>query len=321
MRDALAAAVERDVPVVVLGGGSNVVVSDAGFPGLVVKMAIGGLDFTDDGASVRVTAGAGVAWDALVRDAVARGLQGVECLSGIPGSVGATPIQNVGAYGQEVAETIERVVALDRRSLAPVEFTAAQSAFAYRSSRFKTTDRDRYVVTSVVFRLRRGGPPAPRYAELAAALERRPGWRDLTPVAGLAAVRDAVLDLRRAKAMVLDAQDPDTRSVGSFFVNPVLGAAALEQVVERWRAAGGEGAVPAYAAPGGFKVPAAWLIERAGFLKGYRREGVGISRRHALALVNAGGTTAELLALAADIEAAVAARFGVRLEREPVMIG
>jgi UDP-N-acetylmuramate dehydrogenase len=254
---------------------------------------------------------------------VAKGLQGLECLSGIPGCAGATPIQNVGAYGQEVADTIVTVQALDRRTLEPVEFDAAECRFGYRTSRFKATaDRDRYIITRVAYRLRTAGAPALRYPELRRAVEASPDFASLTPTAALQAVRTTVLALRRGKSMVIDPADPESRSVGSFFMNPVLDDLAMQRVRGRWAASGGAGEVPFFpAGDGRAKVPAAWLVEQAGFPRGTERAGVGVSRNHALALVNRGGTTHALLALAAEITEAVEARFGIALEREPVYLG
>ncbi|MDH3497334.1 MAG: UDP-N-acetylmuramate dehydrogenase [Gemmatimonadota bacterium] len=308
------------LPLLVLGGGSNVVLPDAGFPGVVLHMTADDLAFASAGDAVEVTAGAGLSWDTLVADAVRRGLAGIECLSGIPGTVGGTPIQNVGAYGQEVAETLGRVTCLDRRTLDVVEFGTAECGFAYRWSRFKGADRDRYVVLGVQLRLRADRMPTLRYPELTAAVERVGGLAGLSPAAQVRRVRETVLTLRRSKAMVIDPTDPDTRSVGSFFLNPVLSPAAFADLEARWRAGGGDGAIPTFSVPDGVKVPAAWLVERAGFPKGTRRRGVGISSHHALALVNYDGTTADLLALADEIRAAVAARFGVELRPEPVIV-
>jgi UDP-N-acetylmuramate dehydrogenase len=320
VRAGLEWAGQERLPVTVLGGGSNVIVPDAGLDALVLQVAIPGLAFPEAEGGTTADAGAGVAWDELVAEAVRRGAAGVECLSGIPGTVGGTPIQNVGAYGQEVAETIEAVHALDRATLEPRTFTRAECGFAYRWSRFKGEDSGRYVVTGVRFRLRPGGAPTLRYPELARAVAARGAADDAIPQEALARVRDTVLALRRSKGMVLDAADPDTRSVGSFFMNPVLTAEEFAALERRWSEEGGAGAVPTFPAPGGVKVPAAWLIERAGFAKGFARDGARISRRHTLALVNAGGTTADLLALAAAIRDGVAKRFGVMLEREPVLL-
>jgi UDP-N-acetylmuramate dehydrogenase len=292
-------------PLLVLAGGSNVVIADEGFPGTVVRVLTRGVE--RDG--VRLTVQAGEDWDALVADCVERGLQGFECLSGIPGSVGATPIQNVGAYGQEVAETIESVRVLDRASGRIEELPAADCGFAYRTSIFKY--RDRWVVLAATFRMRESAVSGPlRYAELA----RRLG----VPVgasAPLNEVREAVLGLRRGKGMVIDPADPDSVSAGSFFTNPILEPDAFAPLA----AAG----APAFPEPDGrIKTSAAWLIEHAGFTRGYGSGRVGISTKHTLALVNRGGArTAELLALAREIAAGVEAAYGVALRPEPVLVG
>jgi UDP-N-acetylmuramate dehydrogenase len=314
------AADQRGEPLLVLGGGSNLVVGDEGFDGTVLRIATrgAGLDTGDD--SVTVTAAAGQDWDALVRRCVAGGLAGVECLSGIPGLVGATPIQNVGAYGQEVAETITTVRGYDRERGEIVELAAADCGFGYRTSRFKRCP-GRYVVLSVAFRLSRQPMSLPvRYAELARRLGVATGER-----ATLADVRAAVLALRRGKGMVLDPGDPDTRSVGSFFTNPVISQAQFGALEETARARfGAEVAVPRFpAGDGQVKVPAAWLIERSGFVRGYDSgTGVRISAKHPLALVNpGGGSTKGLLALAAEIRDGVRASFGIELTPEPVLVG
>ena len=302
MRDCLTWAEAESLPVQVLGGGSNVLFADVGYSGLVLKVGLSGMTFT--GATVEVAAGED--WDGFVQCCVERGLAGVECLSGIPGSVGATPIQNVGAYGQEVKDTIVEVRALDRQTLAEIAFAPAECGFAYRQSRFKGADRDRFIVTSVTYRLDAGGQPQIRYPELRRHVD------DECPT--LATVRDAVLALRRGKSMVIDPQDPNSRSVGSFFLNPVIDAEAFAALKDRYPN------VPHFPAAAGVKVPAAWLVEQAGFHKGLRRGDVGISERHALALVNRGGTTREVLALAGEIRDAVEQTFGIRLEREPVLV-
>jgi UDP-N-acetylmuramate dehydrogenase len=299
-------------PVLLLGGGSNLVVADSGFPGTVVQVGSSGLDLTGDGGEVLVRADAGVAWDAVVAATVEQGLAGFEALSGIPGSTGATPVQNVGAYGQEIADTLVSVSVLDRMSGKVREIAAADCGLSYRHSMFRNGAR--YAVLEATFRLHRdaGGSAPIRYAELAKALGVEVGER-----AGLVDVRQAVLELRRAKAMLIDPADPDSRSAGSFFTNPVLTAAeyAAASVL-----AGEE--IPSYEAAEGRKVPAAWLIERAGFGKGYGDGRVGISTRHTLALVNrGGGSTEELLDLARRIRAGVHARHGVMLSPEPVFVG
>jgi UDP-N-acetylmuramate dehydrogenase len=283
----------------ILAGGSNVVIADAGVPGAVVRIATRGVEREGD----RLTVAAGEDWDPLVARCVADGLQGFECLSGIPGSVGATPIQNVGAYGQEVAETVESVRVYGRATAEVEVMPAAACGFVYRGSVFRY--RDRRVVLSVTFRMREHPLSGPlRYAELARELG--------VPVGGsapLADVREAVLALRRRKGMVIDPADPDSVSAGSFFTNPILDAAP-------------EGA-PTWPEPDGrVKTSAAWLIEQAGFHKGHGNGRVGISTKHTLALVNRGGaTTAELMALAHEIAAGVRERFGIDLHPEPVLVG
>jgi UDP-N-acetylmuramate dehydrogenase len=294
--------------VLVLGGGSNLVVADAGFGGTVVQIATGGVE----GEGPRVTVAAGEDWDEFVATAIARGWTGIEALSGIPGQVGATPIQNVGAYGQEVAQTIREVRVWDRRSREVVTYAAADCDFGYRSSRFKS---DRYdaagpaqVVLAVTFELASSDLGAPiGYAELARRLS-----VELGEQAPLAAVREAVLQLRRGKGMVLDAEDHDTWSAGSFFTNPIV---AAEQVPE---------GAPTYPAGDGMvKTSAAWLIERAGFGKGYPGSGpVTLSTKHTLALTNRGGaSTEDLMALAREVRDGVRARYGISLVNEPVLLG
>lgn len=309
----LAWAKSRGVPVRPLGGGSNVVVGDAGFDGLVLRLANRGVTFDSaDGSFVDVTACAGEPWDELVAECVRRGLQGFECLSGIPGRAGATPIQNVGAYGQDVAETITGVRVLDRVTFAARELTPAECRFAYRDSALKSEMPERYVVTAVRYRLRHGGAAALRYAELTRYFENN---ADLEPT--LAAVREAVLRLRRQKSMVLDASDENGRSCGSFFTNPIVTAEAAADVARR----AGDLAMPRFPESSGrVKLAAAWLIERAGFPKGTRRGSVGLSTRHALSIVSHPGARAsDVLEFAASIRAGVRERFGIELTAEPVI--
>jgi len=323
VRAALAHARERGLVVFVLGGGSNVVFGDAGFPGVVLHVAIGGIAFGEGdgpGGAPEVSAGAGADWDTLVRGAVERGWTGVESLSGIPGTVGGTPIQNVGAYGQEVAETLMRVTCLDRATLERRTFSAAECEFGYRDSRFKRRDRGRYVVLDVTLRLERDALPRVRYPELRDAIARAGSLDAAAPADAVRLVRQMVLALRRAKSMVLDPDDPNARSAGSFFMNPVLSPEAFAELERRWQRAGGTSAIPSFPAADAVKVPAAWLVERAGFPKGYRLGGAAVSERHALALVNLGGTSAELLDLAEAIQVGVEQRFGVRLECEPEVV-
>jgi UDP-N-acetylmuramate dehydrogenase len=314
---ALSYAARQRLPVYVLGGGSNVVFLDSGFPGLILRITIGGLAFRD-GTSPEVRAGAGVDWDTLVQGVVERGWSGVECLSGIPGTVGGTPIQNVGAYGQEIAETLVSVGCLDRETLERRAFTTEECAFAYRDSRFKRADRGRYVVLGVTLRLARDQQPRIRYPELQRAVAGLGGLETVAPGEAVRRVREAVLTLRRGKSMVLDPADPNTRSVGSFFTNPVVSAAAFADLEKQWNG------IPSFPADGGsgVKVPAAWLVEQAGYPKGYRKGGggAGISTRHALALVSLGGTSADLLALAEEVRAGVEKQFGIRLAYEPEVV-
>ena len=317
--DAVGAADSRGERVLVLGGGSNLVVADEGFTGTVVHVATRGIvaDVDDSGdpscSGATVTVAAGESWDDLVAYAVERGWFGIEALSGIPGSVGATPIQNVGAYGQEVSQTIARVRVWDRVLRGVRSFAASECQFGYRSSRFKA-DPGRHVVLDVTFQFRMGSLAAPvHYAELARHLGIETGQR-----APLAAVRDAVLALRSGKGMVLDADDHDTWSAGSFFTNPFLTpeqAATLPDGAPRWEQPDGT-----------VKSSAAWLIEHAGFGKGYASAAAGervrLSTKHTLALTNRGGaTTDELLTLAREVRDGVRERFGVTLVNEPVTVG
>lgn len=310
--DSLRWAADQDLPSAILGGGSNLIVPDDGYRGLIIQIAITDLDFNGAGM---VNAGAGVSWDSVVNGAVGRNWAGLECLAGIPGSTGATPIQNVGAYGQEVAEVIARVRVLRRDTLACEELDPKDCGFDYRDSLFKR-EPERYVVSAVSFMLRPNGAGAVRHAEL----EKSVG---LDPTLG--EIRRTVLELRRRKSMVLDPDDPNHRSAGSFFLNPVVAASDADRLVEqavRENLVASPGEVPRYPTPDGkVKLAAGWLIEKAGIAKGTRRGAIGVSTRHALALVHhGGGTTAQLLGFAEEIRARVQGRFGVALEREPRLL-
>jgi UDP-N-acetylmuramate dehydrogenase len=307
-------AARQGVECRMLGAGSNLVVADAGVDALVVRLALRGVATHETAGAVLVTAGAGEPWDPLVHAAVGRGWAGLECLSGIPGLVGATPIQNVGAYGQDVSETVTSVRALDRVTGAVVTLASAACGFAYRDSLFKSRVPDRYVVLAVTYRLRAGGVPAVRYPELAQHLASR-GLAAPT----LADVRESVLAIRRAKSMVLEEGDPNRRSCGSFFVNPIVAAADLAGVEAR----AGDLAMPRWPLPDGrVKLSAAWLIQQAGFRRGERDGAVGLSTRHTLALVAHDGARAhDVVAFAWRIRARVEARFGVRLVPEPAFWG
>ncbi len=335
LAEVLDGARSRALPIFLLGGGSNLLASDAGFPGVVIQLADESIELVDEGSgSVRVRAAAGVEWDALVARTVAEGLAGLECLSGIPGKVGAAPIQNVGAYGQEVAETIRAVEVVKLETGERRVIAGGHCGFAYRHSHFKSRWRGRYAVVGVEFLLRRQRWGTVRYAEL----RRRFG----SSRPGLGEVRQTVLAVRRSKSMVLDRGDPNRRSAGSFFVNPVLSPDEAAEIRSRcpgltgrpmpqFPAAGGRAsagrasagrASAGRASAGRVKLSAAWLIEEAGFRRGERLGRAGISTRHSLALVNRGGATAaEIVALAAKIRRRVRQVSGVTLEPEPVFLG
>ena len=305
---ALAWARERSLPVFILGGGSNLVVADHGFPGLVLRMRTRGRHWSEASGEARVEVAAGEPWDEVVADAVVRTAAGIECLAGIPGSAGAAPVQNIGAYGQELASAVRHVRVLDRQSLEERTLDAAACGFGYRDSLFKQQP-ERFAILSLTLGLAQGGPPSVRYPELAAALSGTPT---------LPEVRRAVLALRRKKGMVLDETDPDHRSAGSFFVNPIVAPALADDIAAR---AGKD--LPRFPLPDGrVKLAAGWLIERAGIARGFRLGPVGVSSKHALALVHhGGGSTQQLLALALHVRKAVLDRFGVSLSPEPVFLG
>jgi UDP-N-acetylmuramate dehydrogenase len=312
--DAFDWAARRDLPLRILGGGSNLVVADGGVDALVLKPALREVTTREVDGAVELTAGAGEPWDDLVRLAVEQGWAGLECLSGIPGLVGATPIQNVGAYGQDVSETVTAVRALDRATGRVVTLDRAACGFAYRDSVFKSGEPDRYVVLAVTYRLTPGGPPAVRYPELARHLAARG-----RAVPSLEDVRESVRAIRRAKSMVLEADDPNRRSCGSFFVNPIVTAEQAARV----ETIAGDPAMPRWPQPDGrVKLAGAWLIERAGIRRGEMDGAVGLSTRHALAVVShEGARAADVGAFARRIRARVEAHFGVRLVPEPVFWG
>jgi UDP-N-acetylmuramate dehydrogenase len=318
VREAVQFAKSRDLPLFVLGGGSNLVISDAGWPGLVLRIAIGGI-LTDPKSppsrSVHFSVGAGVDWDDFVAQAVAQNCAGVECLSGIPGSVGGTPVQNVGAYGQEVADTIESVLAFDLKQHRMVSLPKPACGFRYRASIFNTTERGRYIIVRVNYGLKRGGAPSLKYADLQKHFAERK-----TPPS-LAEVREAVREIRRSKGMLIVPGDDDCRSAGSFFKNPVLSEEQFKELAERVAAKGLE--IPSY--PGldaQHKVSAAWLVEHSGFSKGYVLGAAGISAKHALALTNRGDAKAsDIVGLKDEIQHGVQEAWGILLEAEPVFVG
>ncbi|MBU0550826.1 UDP-N-acetylmuramate dehydrogenase [Myxococcota bacterium] len=305
LHQALSFAAARGLAVHVLGGGSNHLISDAGFDGLIIHPAMNGLHI--EGA--RLTAGAGVAWDEVVARAVEADLYGIACLSGIPGDAGAAPVQNIGAYGQSLEDHLLHVRALDTTRGEIVELDRAACGFGYRDSRFKAAP-GRFIITALTFELSRAPTPL-RHAALDALAEG----------ASPAARREAVLAQRRAKSMVFDPADPNHRSVGSFFLNPVLRDPG--PILARVRAAlGAQVDIPSWPTPEGLKLSAAWLIERAGMARGWGEGRVGLSTRHTLAVINRGGASAEeILAFSRRVQGQVWSCFGVALEPEPVFLG
>ena len=312
IRDGIDWAEAQAQPLFILGGGSNLLISDEGFKGLVLQIDLRGVvvESEDEFATVKVAAAE--PWDSFVAMAVEHGWAGIECLSGIPGSTGATPIQNVGAYGQDVSETIIRVEALDRKTGLVTSLTSAECRFGYRSSLFKNDERERYVVLNVTFRLKVGGAASVRYPELRRYLEERG-----ESVEDLRTVRDAVIVIRKRKGMVLDPNDPDTRSDGSFFMNPIIDNADFATFKQR-----ADNAPNFPANDGTVKLSAAWLIEHAGFSKGFVHGNVGLSTKHTLAVVNRGGGTArEVRELVKMVQDRVREQFGVEIHPEPNFIG
>jgi len=302
--DAFAFAKSKTLDIFVLGGGSNVLISDEGFDGIVLKIALKGIE----PEGVTLTVAAGEDWDNFVAYCVEHNLAGVECLSGIPGFVGGTPVQNVGAYGQEVSETIVSVRCFDRKTEEFITLTSAQCGFAYRTSIFNSTERDRYIVLSVTFKLRKGGEPKIVYKDL------KEYFGDSKP--SLGEVRDAVLKIRRSKSMVIDANDPNSKSAGSFFKNPIVEKNKLDELRAIYTN------IPFFEFGDKVKVPAAWLIENAGFNKGFTLGNAGISSKHTLALINRGtASSVEIINLKKEIQRVVEEKFGIALQPEPVFVG
>jgi UDP-N-acetylmuramate dehydrogenase len=318
VQEAVEFARSRNLPLFVLGGGSNLLVADSGWPGLVLRIALQGIDRQaahDDEGKILFEVGAGESWDKFVSRAVMSRCAGVECLSGIPGSVGGTPVQNVGAYGQEVSETISSVQVLDLKDGVVRELCSQACGFAYRTSIFNTSDRGRFIVLRVTYALTPEGQPRITYADLKRQFE----GRETPP--NLAETREAVRHIRALKGMLIVAGDPDGQSAGSFFKNPVLSEEQHEEL--RNRAASRGLTIPSYPALETHKkVSAAWLVEHSGFSKGFGSGRAGISSKHALALVNRGAArAADILALKEQIQQRVHEIWGIRLEPEPVMVG
>jgi len=315
VQGAVAFGRSRNLPLFVLGGGSNLVISDAGWPGLVLKVGITGIDERNENGKAIFDVGAGEEWDKFAARAVARNCAGVECLSGIPGSVGGTPVQNVGAYGQEAAETIESVLTLDLRDDQIRELCGEACGFSYRTSIFNTSERGCYIILRVTYGLTPGGQPRIDYADLKRHFS---GWQQIPT---LADTREAVRRIRASKAMLITPGDADARSVGSFFKNPVLSSEQHEDLSRRAAARGLQ--IPSYPAlDAQHKISAAWLVEHSGFSKGYDSGRVGISSKHALAIVNRGGATAaDVVALKEHIQHRVQEIWGICLQPEPVFVG
>ena len=304
-----------NLPLFILGGGSNLVISDAGWLGLVLKIGITGINHRHGHDEVIFEAGAGEDWDKFVGMVVAHNIAGIECLSGIPGSVGASPVQNVGAYGQEVSNTIESVVALDLRDGQVHELSNQDCGFSYRTSIFNSTEQGRYIILQVNYSLKHGAEAYVAYADLKKYFA---GWSEKPTLAN---VRDAVRKIRAGKGMLITAGDDDCRSAGSFFKNPILSADQYQALTAR--AAAKNLQIPSYPAlDAQKKVSAAWLVEHSGFSRGYGSGPVGISRKHALAIVNRGSATAaDIVAFKEDIQQRVEEIWGILLEPEPVFVG
>ena len=317
--EALNFAKKNNLKVFVLGCGSNLLVSDGGFSGLVVKIAADKI--THDSAGL-VTAGAGVVWDDLVKDCCDRSLCGIEALSGIPGLVGAAPVQNIGAYGQEVSETITSVTAIHRQTLTTKVFSNEECEFGYRQSLFKLKGQDQWIITEVSFHLHTTKTPIPKYEELKLALEKNTEWQRGDRKSKITAIRHEVLKIRSTKGMVLDSKDPDTRSVGSFFVNPIVSLSEKERIFARARALACSRQPTAHPAGNSqWKLSAAWLIENSGIKKGQALGKARVSTKHVLAITNPNdASTKEVLELAALISAAVWQQFGIELEKEPIFV-
>ncbi len=319
IKNAVRYAAERQVPLFVLGGGSNLVVADEGWPGLVLKVGLFGVEFEGDRENMLFYAAAGENWDEFVAFTIGKNCAGLECLSGIPGTVGGTPVQNVGAYGQEVSETITRVRALEISTGKVLEWNNSDCGFAYRSSLLNTTQRGQYIVLEVAYLLKREGKPRIEYADLKKFFSAVPADRPPT----LQQVRDAVRGIRQSKAMLLVPGDEDCRSAGSFFKNPLVSQSEADRVQALAQQRVPDKTLPRFPAEDGLvKLSAAWLVEQAGFKKGYARGPVGISHKHSLAIVNRGGATAkDIISLKDEVQGKVFDIWGVRLHQEPVLVG
>lgn len=315
IREALEFAKKSSLRIKVLGGGSNIIFSDSGFEGIILHIKLKGIEFKNGLFTVR----AGENWDDFVLYAINKAYSSIECLSGIPGNTGSTPIQNVGAYGQEVSEVIDNVRAINLATLEYEEFGNSMCGFSYRNSRFKNKDKGKYIITDVTFNLPFNNPPEIRYKELEEILSANELYKSVkNNISKIILTREAVLKIRAGKSMIYDKSDPDSISCGSFFMNPLLSKKNFELFLSKCNE---HGIKPKYFELGEkYKIPAAWLIENSGFIKGYTEDGIGISSRHTLALVNRGGTTGTLLRFSEKITDRVFMKFGVKLEQEPEMV-
>ncbi len=317
--EALKFSKEKNLQVQIMSGGSNIVFPDTGFPGVVISVDIKGLTFRKSGDDVFAVVGAGVSLDSLIVECIDRGYAGIECLSGIPGSAGAAPIQNAGAYGQEIADVLEYVSVIDRKDFSLRKFTKPECGFSYRQSRFKKEDADKFIITEICIRLSENSLNEIKYSTLN---ERLCNNQDYEKIKGmkekLSIIRNTVLEIRKEKSMVLDKADINSRSCGSFFMNPVLNEDKFLEFRKRINKLYPE--FPFYKSGNEYKIPAAWLVEKSGFKKGYRKNGVGISSNHSLALINISGTASDLIHLSEEIQNAVKFKFGINLIPEPVIV-
>ncbi|HMS33584.1 MAG TPA: UDP-N-acetylmuramate dehydrogenase [Ignavibacteria bacterium] len=317
---ALKYAKQNVIPVQVFSGGSNIIFPDSGYKGMVIKADQKGIEFSENENLIFVKTKAGEIWDDVVKFCIEKGLSGIESLSGIPGSAGAVPVQNVGAYGQEIKDMLVSLKAIDRETLKECIFNNEDCDFGYRQSRFKNKDKDRYIITEVLFGFTKDADPEIKYPELENYIKTNHSFSPEDPVnEKLIFIRKAVLELRKKKSMIIDINDPDSRSCGSFFMNPVINREELDNFCNLLNDVNKE-QIPVFKTGDKFKIPAAWLIERAGFKKGYIKGGAGISKNHSLALININGTAAELLGLASEIKNKVYEISGISLSIEPVIV-
>lgn len=317
---ALEFAKKNNLRVQVFSGGSNIIFPDEGFNGLVMKIDLKGIEFIEEENIVFVKIKAGEVWDDVVKYVIEKKLSGIECLSGIPGSAGATPVQNVGAYGQEIKDSLVSLKAIDRETLKEKIFSNEECEFGYRQSRFKNEDKDRYVITELLFGFMKEKVPEIKYQELQKFIDSNNKINsDEQLINKLSVIRNSILELRTKKSMIIDNKDPNSRSCGSFFLNPVISREDLKKFYSKTGDIEKD-QIPVYSYGDTIKLSAAWLVEKAGFKKGYTYKGVGLSSNHSLALININGTSSDLIDLAAEIKSSVFEKFGIRLSIEPVIV-